>query len=268
MKGIVKCSSAADLLQKTVSETVDLIYTDPPFGTGDMQTMSRRKNGSVISKIEYCDKYDNYLEFLEPHLRDMHRVLKETGTLYLHLDYRWVHYAKVLCDEIFGMENFLNDVVWSYNFGGRGKDRWPAKHDNILVYVKRRGKHTFNWDDIDRVPYAAPELQYVGRTREEAEKRIMEGQVPTDVWSMSIVGTASRERVGYPNQKPVKLVRRAILASSNPGELVMDPFAGSGTTGEAALSAGRNFVVCDESRHAFDVMRSRFRDNQNVSFDE
>ena len=185
--------------------------------------------------------------------------------MYLHLDWRWVHYAKVMCDTVFGMDNFLNDIVWSYNFGGRGKDKWPTKHDNILVYAKRRGRHVFNWDDIDRVPYAAPELQYVGRTKEEAEKRISEGQVPTDVWSMSIVGTASKERTGYPNQKPVKLIRRAIVASSNVGEVVLDPFAGSGSTGEAALMSGRSFITCDESQHALEVMRRRFVD-KNVRF--
>jgi site-specific DNA-methyltransferase (adenine-specific) len=266
MSGVVHLTSAQTLLSGLADSSVDMIYTDPPFGTGDMQTMQRRKHGQVISKIEYCDKFDNYLEFLAPHIRDMHRVLKDTGTMYLHLDWRWVHYAKVLCDEVFGMENFLNDVVWSYNFGGRGKDRWPTKHDNILVYVKRRGLHTFNWNDIDRVPYAAPELQYVGRTREEAEKRIMEGQVPTDVWSMSIVGTASKERIGYPNQKPVKLVKRAILASSNPGDLVLDPFGGSGTTGDAARQAGRDFLMCDENPAAFEVMKQRFKDDVNVSF--
>ena len=264
--GVVHLKSAEDLLSSLPDESIDMVYTDPPFGTGDTQTMTRRRHGVVISKIEYSDKYENYLDFLAPHVRDMHRVLKETGTMYLHLDYRWVHYAKVMCDEVFGMENFLNDVVWSYNFGGRGRDRWPTKHDNILVYVKRRGKHTFNWDDIDRIPYAAPELQYVGRSKEEAEKRIAEGQVPTDVWSMSIVGTASKERVGYPNQKPVRLVRRALLASSNPGDTVLDPFAGSGTTAAAALSCDRNFVVCDENVTAVDVMRRRFDGDKNVSF--
>ena len=156
--GLVHVKSAQELLDSLLDDSVDMVYTDPPFGTGDTQSMSRRRRGVVVSKMEYSDRYENYLEFLEPHVRDMHRVLKETGTLYLHLDYRWSHYAKVLCDEVFGMDNFLNDVVWSYNFGGRGRDRWPTKHDNILVYVKRRGKHVFNWKDIDRVPYAAPEI--------------------------------------------------------------------------------------------------------------
>jgi site-specific DNA-methyltransferase (adenine-specific) len=187
--------------------------------------------------------------------------------MYLHLDWRWVHYAKVECDKIFGYDNFLNHIVWSYNFGGRGKDRWPTKHDDILVYTKEIGRHTFNWKDADRIPYAAPALQYVGRTKEEAEKRIAEGQVPTDVWEMSIVGTASKERLGYPNQKPVKLIKRAIVASSNVDDVILDPFAGCGTTAAAALECGRQFIVGDKKREAFDVMKKRF-DVSKVDFVE
>lgn len=251
-------TTALDFLRSLPDGSVDMVYTDPPFGTGDVQKMARKKAGKIVSNIEYSDRFENYLNFLEPHLVQLHRVLKETGTLYLHLDWRWVHYAKVKCDEIFGYDNFLNEIVWSYNFGGRGKDRFPQKHDTILVYAKELGRHTFNWDDIDRIPYAAPELQYVGRTREEAEKRIAEGQVPTDVWSMSIVGTASKERIGYPNQKPIKLIRRAIVASSNLGDIVVDPFVGSGSTADAALGAGRKFIVNDLSDDAVTVMRRRF----------
>ena len=266
MSGLIHHATAQRFMSKLSDGSVDLIYTDPPFGTGDTQTMTRKRGGKTISKIEYSDRYEDYLAFIEPHLVDFHRVLKDTGTLYLHLDWRWVHYVKVICDQIFGMENFLNDIVWSYNFGGRGKDRWPQKHDNILVYVKQRGKHIFNWEAIDRVPYTAPELQYVGRTREEAEKRIVEGQVPTDVWQMSIVGTASKERCGYPSQKPVKLVKRCIVASSQPGSLVVDPFAGSGTTAAACLESDRDFQVSDQSEHALEVMKNRFQGNANVQF--
>lgn len=260
MTGEVHHKPALDLLRSLPDESVDMVYTDPPFGTGDVQMMARKSGKNIVSKISYSDKYANYLEFLTPHLVEMQRVLKDTGTMYLHLDHHWVHYAKVECDRIFGGDNFLNEIVWSYNFGGRGKDRFPQKHDTILVYTKEMGKHTFNWDDIDRIPYAAPELQYVGRSKEEAERRIAEGQVPTDVWSMSIVGTASKERLGYPNQKPLKLVRRCIVASSNPGDLVLDPFGGSGTTGAAALECGRHFILSDVGPDAVDVMRRRFSD--------
>lgn len=259
---------AHKLLTSLEDSSVDLVYTDPPFGTGNMQTLSKQTGGRIVSKISYSDRHDNYLDFLRPHLDEIHRALKDTGTMYLHLDWRWVHYAKVMCDEIFGYDNFLNHVVWSYNFGGRGKDRWPQKHDDILVYVKNKGKHVFNWDDVDRIPYVAPELQYMGRTKEEAEKRIAAGQVPTDVWSMSIVGTASKERLNYPNQKPVALIKRIITASSPVGGLVVDPFLGSGSTADAALKVGRNFVGSDSGEEAIEVMKKRFSGVSNVTFVE
>lgn len=261
-------TSAIDLLNSLPSESIDVIYTDPPFGTQKMQVMDRKTSGKTISKIQYSDKHEDYLEFLVPHLKEMHRVLKRTGTMYLHLDQCWVHYAKVECDSVFGYDNFLSEIIWSYNFGGRARDRFPAKHDNILVYAKSESDHVFNLDEIDRVPYAAPALQYVGRTREAAEKRITEGQIPTDVWSLSIVGTASKERLGYPNQKPIKLVRRCIVASSRSGDLVLDPFAGSGTTAAAALSCDRRFIVGDNGQDSIDVMRRRFAGDKNVEFVE
>jgi site-specific DNA-methyltransferase (adenine-specific) len=260
MNNIVKLSEALTELQAMPDESVDLIYTDPPFGTGNVQQIQRKVAGQLFPKMQYSDKFANYMNFLVPHLEELHRVLKPTGTLYLHLDWRWSHYAKVACDEIFGYDNFLNEIVWSYNFGGRGKDRWPMKHDTILVYVKKIGKHTFNWDNIDRIPYAAPELQYVGRTKEEAEKRIAEGQVPTDVWSMSIVGTSSKERSGYPTQKPLKLVERIIKASSNPGDHVLDPFVGSGTTAVASYKLGRQFTVFDKNEQAIGTTAKRLNE--------
>ena len=250
-------ADAFKVLNSLSDKTVDMIYTDPPFGTGNVQETQRKIGDQIFEKMLYSDKHSNYLNFLVPHLMEFHRVLKDTGTMYLHLDYRWVHYAKIECDKIFGHDNFLNEVIWSYNFGGRGKDRWPAKHDTILVYVKDCGKHKFNWNDIDRIPYAAPELQRVGRSKEEAEKRIAAGQVPTDVWNMSIVGTASKDRTGYPNQKPTKLIERAIRASSNSGDVVLDTFCGSGTTGVAAYNLGRNFLLSDNNPQAINVTKQR-----------
>lgn len=262
----VRHCSAEDLFRTLDNESIDMIYTDPPFGTQTDQVMTRKMKGIKISEIRYSDRHENYLEFLRSHLNEMHRVLKNTGTMYLHLNWKWVHYAKVECDKIFGYDNFLNEIIWSYNFGGRGRDRFPQKHDTILVYTKEQGRHIFNWEEIDRVPYEAPELQYIGRTKEEAEARITKGQVPTDVWSMSIVGTASKERVGYPNQKPIRLIKRAILASSNVNDLVLDPFAGSGTTGDAAASCGRRFIMSDLNPESIEVMRRRFCNRSDVSF--
>lgn len=239
------------VLPTLVDASIDLIYTDPPFGTQTHQVMERQKNGMVISRVGYYDRFDDYMAWIRPHLEQFHRVLKSTGTLYLHLDGRWVHYVKVALDEVFGRGCFLNEVIWAYDFGGRGKRCWPKKHDTVLVYAREEGQHVFNWDDIERIPYMAPGLQ------KDAD-RAAAGKVPTDVWWMSIVGTQSRERNGYPNQKPVKLVERAVLASSPAGGLVLDPFAGSGTTGEAAHRNGRSFILVDASPWALEVMEERF----------
>jgi len=250
-------ADALSILSSLPCESIDLIYTDPPFGTGARQQAHRQMAGQEFPKMGYSDRFDDYMGFLVPHLRAFRTALKTTGTMYLHLDPRWSHYAKVECDKIFGYDNFMSEVIWSYNFGGRGKNKWPAKHDVILVYAKELGKHTFNWDDIDRVPYAAPAMQRVGRSKAEAEKRIAAGQVPTDVWSMSIVGTASKERTGYPNQKPLRLVKRVVTASSNPGDTVLDPFCGSGTTGLAAASLAREFILVDQNPQAIQVTSQR-----------
>jgi len=260
---IIRHCSAIELLNSIQTSSIDLIYTDPPFGTQNKQTSLRKKKGEVISTIDYVDRYDDYVSWLRPHIEEFKRVLKPTGTLYLHLDWRWVHYAKVMLDEVFGKDCFLNEIVWSYNFGGRGKRSWPAKHDTILMYTREKDQHVFNWDKIDRIPYIAPEMQFVGRTKEEAEKRIALGQIPTDVWNMSIVGTNSKERLGCPNQKPLKLLNRIILASSNEGDLILDPFAGSGTTGFAAYLQNRSFILSDLNNHAIKVMKERFK-NINV----
>lgn len=257
--------NALGVLSILDESSVDLVYIDPPFGTGQRQRLQRRKTGEVISSIVFEDPNINYLEWLREHMLAVRRILKPSGTVYLHLDQRWSHYARVMLDEdVFGSNNYLNTIIWSYNFGGRAKDRWPQKHDDILVYAKESGKHTFNWDDIPRIPYAAPELQRIGRTNEEAERRIEQGQVPTDVWQLSILGTNSKERNGYPTQKPVKLVERAVLASSPKDGIVVDVFAGSGTTGEAAHKHGRKFILADMSPWAIEVMKERFK---NVAVD-
>lgn len=255
-------AQAIDVLKRQTSHSIDLIYTDPPFGTQNLQILERQKDGQVISRIGYADKQEDYMAWITPHLVEMHRVLKETGTLYLHLDGRWVHYVKVALDGIFGRDNFLNEVIWAYDFGGRGKRSWPKKHDTILVYVKDKEKYIFNWESIDREPYATPAMQRVGRNPEEAQKRIDAGKVPTDVWFMSIVGTNSKERNGYPNQKPQKLVERVILASSPSEGVVLDPFAGSGTTGSAAHKHGRSFILVDVSSLAIETMKERFKNVQ------
>jgi len=177
-------------------------------------------------------------------------VLAVDGSFYFHVDYREVHYCKILLDEIFERHNFLNEIIWAYDYGGRSKDRWPAKHDNILLYVKDNEHYTFNVDDIERIPYMAPGL--VG------EEKAARGKLPTDTWWHTIVSPTGKEKTGYPTQKPLGILRRVILASSKPGDLVLDFFAGSGTTGVAALELGRRVLLVDNNQEAIEVMKHRF----------
>ena len=263
------------ILQSLSSESVDLIYIDPPFNTGKSQTRTqikttRSENGDRVGFLGqryetteigtkgYRDIFDDYLAFLEPRLIEAERLLASNGTLYFHIDYREVHYCKVLLDQIFGRDCFLNEVIWAYDFGGRSKNKWPAKHDNILVYVKDPKNYTFNIDDIDRIPYMAP-----GLVGPEKAKR---GKLPTDTWWHTIVGTNSKEKTGYPTQKPLGVLNRIVRASSNPGDTVLDFFAGSGTTGISCLSLGRRFILIDNNPQSLDVMARRFKDIPEVEW--
>jgi len=265
-----------DALDRISDASVDLIYIDPPFNTGHRQARpelrtvrddagdrtgfkGKRYRTVRIGSRSFSDAFDDYLGFLEPRIAHAHRVLKASGTMYLHLDYREVHYCKVLVDGIFGRSCFLNEVVWAYDYGARTKKRWPPKHDNILVYVKDPTSYVFNVDEIDRIPYMAPGL--VG------PEKAARGKLPTDTWWHTIVSPTGKEKLGYPTQKPQALIERMVRASSPPGGLVLDFFAGSGTAGAAALAAGRHFLLVDDNPEAIDVMRRRFRDRADVTFD-
>lgn len=256
-------------------ECVDLIYIDPPFNTGKSQkrkqiTVERSQEGdrvgfgdnryqtTVVGERAYRDYFDDYLGFLEPRLSEAYRVLKQTGSFYFHIDYREVHYCKILLDEIFGRDSFLNEIIWAYDFGGRSKRRWPAKHDNILLYVKDTENYTFNRDAVDRIPYMAPGL--VGKKKAER------GKFPTDTWWHTIVGTNSKEKTGYPTQKPIGILKRIVSASSNPGDMVLDFFAGSGTIGEVCLAMDRQFVLVDNNPQAIEVMRKRFDGDPSITW--
>lgn len=257
---------------KALSELPDgsftLIYVDPPFNTGRKQTRAQRTmvraaegegdrvgfkglsyNTELGAARSYHDSFDDYLSFIEPRLHEAHRLLAEDGTLYVHLDYREVHYVKVLLDQIFGRENFLNELIWAYDYGARAKSRWPAKHDTILVYVKDPKKYHFDSAEVDREPYMAPGLV-------TPEKRAL-GKLPTDVWWHTIVSPTGKEKTGYPTQKPEGILRRIIAASSREGDWVLDFFAGSGTTGAVAAKLNRRFVLIDQNAEAIEVMRSR-----------
>ena len=218
----------------------DMAYLDPPFNTG-----SERRRGALA----YADAFEDYAGFLAPRLQRARELLAPHGTLYLHLDYREAHRCKILLDELFGPECFLNELIWIYDYGGRPKRRWPAKHDTILVYVRDRARYHFDDDEVDREPYMAPGL--VGPEKTARGKR------PSDCWWHTIVPTNSREKTGYPTQKPVAIVRRMVAASSRPGGWCLDPFGGSGTLGAACRELGRRFVLVDANPEAIDVMRAR-----------
>jgi site-specific DNA-methyltransferase (adenine-specific) len=255
------------VLRRMDDASVDLIYIDPPFNTGKSQTRTqirtvrsasgdrtgfhgRRYETLRIGSRSFADLFDDYLGFLEPRLVEAQRVLAPHGSLYFHVDYREAHYCKVLLDSIFGRACFLNEVIWAYDYGARTRRRWPPKHDTILVYVKDPARYTFNVDAIERIPYMAPGL--VG------PEKAARGKLPTDCWWHTIVPTKGKEKTGYPTQKPLGILTRIIQASSNPGDLVLDFFAGSGTTGAACLARGRRFILVDNNPQALEVMARRF----------
>ena len=243
-----------------------MIYIDPPFNTGKEQRRQtlrtvpdedgdrtgfngRRYSTRLLEQSSYRDQFDDYLAFLQPRLQEAHRLLKDTGTLYFHIDARESHYCKLLLDEIFGRERFLNEIVWAYDYGARAKRSWPKKHDTILVYVKDPKQYFFDSEGVDREPYMAPGLV-------TAEK-VARGKLPTDVWWHTIVPTSGAEKTGYPTQKPEGIVRRMVQASTREGDWCLDFFAGSGTLGAVAAQLGRRYVLIDSNPEAVRVMRAR-----------
>lgn len=264
-----------DYIKNLPDESFQLIYIDPPFNTGKMQ--SRQSIKTRVSEsgdrvgykglryetikgqiLGYNDSFDDYWAFLEPRLKEAWRLLKPEGTFYLHLDYREVHYAKVLLDGLFGRESFLNEIIWAYDYGARSKKKWPAKHDNILVYVKDPKKYYFNSEAVDREPYMAPGLV----TPEKAAK----GKLPTDTWWHTIVSPNGKEKTGYATQKPLGILRRIIQASSAEDDWILDFFGGSGTTADAAQELGRKFVTVDSNPEAINVIQNRLS-NKMVKYD-
>jgi site-specific DNA-methyltransferase (adenine-specific) len=263
-----------EVLRMMPTGSVALIYIDPPFNTGRRQSRLRMKTvrdeagdrvgfgghryrtelvqGTSAPSGEtagYADQFDDFLGFLRPRLLQAHRVLTPTGSLFFHIDYREAHYCKVMLDEIFGRDCFQNEIVWAYDYGARATKRWPAKHDNILWYTRDPERYTFNLDACDRIPYMAPGL--VGA------QKAARGKTPTDVWWHTIVPTNGKEKTGYATQKPLGILERIVRVHSNPGDLVLDFFAGSGTTGEAAAKNNRAFCMVDQSAEAIAVMERR-----------
>jgi len=254
------------LLRAQPDACVTMAYLDPPFNTGREQSRrtlettaspngdrtgfgGRRYATRLLEQSSYRDAFDDYLGFLEPRLREVRRLLAPEGTLYFHIDYREAHYCKLLLDELFGRECFLNELIWAYDYGAKPRRRWPAKHDTILVYVRDRERYHFDAEAVDREPYMAPSLV----TPEQRER----GKRPTSVMWHTIVSPTGREKTGYPTQKPEALIRRFVQASTRPTDLCFDPFAGSGTLGAVAAALGREYLLMDDNPEAVRVMRER-----------
>jgi site-specific DNA-methyltransferase (adenine-specific) len=256
-----------EILRALPSASVELIYIDPPFNTGKVQARTQLRTEKSdsgdrtgfagqryatvkIGSKAYGDIFDDFLLFLEPRLVEAKRILTDNGSLYFHIDYREVHYCKILLDQIFGRESFLNEIIWAYDYGARTKKKWPSKHDNILWYAKDPDNYIYNVDAIERIPYMAPGL--VG------PEKAARGKLPTDTWWHTIVPTNGKEKTGYPTQKPLGILRRIVAASSKPGDTVLDFFAGSGTIGAACLEMGRRFILIDANPQALQTMAVRF----------
>ncbi len=262
------------VLRTLPGTSAELIYIDPPFNTGRRQARPQlktvrdqagdrtgfggaryRTERSGLSLGGYRDTFDDYLAFLRPRLAEAHRILTPHGSLFFHIDPREVHYCKVLLDEVFALDGgagracFQNEIIWAYDYGARATRRWPAKHDNILWYTRSPEHYTFNLDASDRIPYMAPGL--VG-----ADKAAR-GKTPTDVWWHTIVSPTGKEKTGYPTQKPLGILERIVRVHSNPGDRVLDFFAGSGTTGLAAARNHRQFLLIDENPDAVAIMEKR-----------
>ena len=271
----------ADVLPQLPDSTFRLIYIDPPFNSGKVQRRQelstirsedgdrvgfggRRYRTVSLGATSYADIFDDYLAYIGPRLEHAHRLLTADGTLYFHIDYREAHYCKILLDQIFGRDSFINEIIWAYDYGGRSRRRWPAKHDTILVYAKDPDGYFFDQEAVERIPYMAPGLV----SKEKAAR----GKLPTDVWWHTIVAkektgyatqkpegilkriltsqwrttgcwtsSRAREKTGYATQKPEGILKRILSASSQENVWVLDFFAGSGTTG--AVAQHTPFVV-------------------------
>ena len=267
-----------EILPELSSASIDLVYIDPPFNTGKTQkrttlrTVRDAKRGDrvgfggnkyrtqEIASRGFEDAFDDFIEFIEPRIVEIRRLLKPAGSFFLHIDHREAHYCKVLLDRIFGRECFINEIIWAYDYGGRSKKKWSAKHDNILWYAKDPKQYTFHFEEMDRIPYMAPGLV--------TKKKAARGKTPTDVWWHTIVPTRSKEKTGYPTQKPLGVLNRIVKIHSSPGDLVLDCFAGSGTLGEAAARLGRDFILIDNHQEAVKIMAKRlaFAKPEHVNF--
>jgi len=251
MNGSIVCMDNLEWLGSAPDCSFGLVYADPPFNTG------KERRLSPGSEFSYPDRFDDYVGFLRPRVEELRRVLTRSGSLYLHVGTQFAHHVRVMLDEVFGAECFVNEIIWAYDYGGRSKRRWPRKHQNIYLYVKDPDCYVFNREEVERIPYMAPGLA--------GEEKAAKGKFPTDVWWHTIVPPASKDRTGYPDQKPVALIERVIRASSLPGDVVLDPFCGSGATAIAAMNCGRGFMLVDENPDAVRLCEERVEKHREAS---
>jgi DNA modification methylase len=255
----IHCCDNLDLLARQAAGSVDLVYIDPPFRTG------RTRSARPGQRSSYADSWPRgiggYLDFLRPRLEHVHRVLRLSGTIYVHLDWRSVHHVRLLLDDLFGARNFLNEIIWQYRTGGLSRRWFGRKHDNILVYARRLGRHTFHVARTGTFHTDGLRRDEFGRlfksTRAGRLYFHQDGPAATDVWDIPFLSTVALERVGYPTQKPEALLRRIISASSNPRDLVADYFCGSGTTLAVARQLDRRWLGCDINPQAVQAARRR-----------
>jgi len=266
MNSLIIFSDNLSVLKTMPDNYINLIYIDPPFNTGKVQRkitlqttedlngnrigyQDKRYQSIKINETQYTDIFNDYLGFLKPRLEESKRILKSNGSLFFHIDCRESHYCKILLDSIFGRESFINEIIWAYDYGARSKKKWSTKHDTIFWYAKNPKDYTFNYNQIDRIPYMAPNL--VG------EEKAKNGKTPTTVWWNTIVPTNSKEKTGYVTQKPLKIIERIVKVHSNENDILLDFFAGSGTFGMAAGKNNRSFILIDNNKQAIDIMRQR-----------
>jgi site-specific DNA-methyltransferase (adenine-specific) len=275
MKNQIYYDDNLEILKRIPDGSVQLIYIDPPFNSGKQQARTQIQtvrdpegdrvgfSGTTYKTQElgtkkYTDIFDDYEAFIRPRMEEAYRILAPNGSFYFHIDYREVHYCKIWLDQIFGRECFINEIIWAYDYGGKPKSKWPAKHDNILFYVKDPDNYTFNVEAIEREPYMAPGLV--------SPEKAARGKLPTDTWWHTIVATNGTEKTGYPTQKHLGIINRIVTASSNPGDVVLDFFAGSGTVGESCTRLGRRFILIDNNLESIEVMKKRFAGNETIEW--
>jgi len=270
----------AKILPTLPARFARLVYIDPPFNTRRLQKRDRirvrpsdaqgvlgrrgfggrRYTTEAIASSSYADDFEDYVAFLIPRIESALLCMTQDASLFVHLDSREVHYVKVALDQLLGREAFMNEIIWAYDYGARSRSRWSNKHDTILWYCLDAERYVYEYGAIDRIPYMAPALV----TREKAAL----GKTPTDVWWHTIVGTNSREKTGYPTQKPLAILERIVRVHSRPGDVVLDFFAGSGTTGEAAAKNNRGFVLIDSNPEAIKIAAKRLTawDPEHIGF--